>query len=172
MLRQNGIIRVAVPDLERIARAYLQAMEGCLAGDETWKKRYDWVLLEMYDQANRDASGGEMMAYARQELLPDRDYVIERIGQEFHGMTSRPQHGNAGAARGTFAAIRDLLSRKLIRLFLGRDGSARRTLVFLDFPAKYTAACMTGIHWGARLTKQDFCHRELWVLRKVRLTAG
>lgn len=122
VLRQNGIIRVAVPDLERIARAYLQAMEGCLAGDETWKKRYDWVLLEMYDQANRDAPGGEMMAYARQETLPDRDYVIERIGQEFHGMTSRPQHGNAGAARGTFAAIRDLLSRKLIRLFLGRDG--------------------------------------------------
>jgi predicted SAM-dependent methyltransferase len=122
VLRQHGILRVAVPDLERIARAYLQAMEGCLAGDETWKKRYDWVLLEMYDQANRDAPGGEMMAYARQESLPDRDYVIERVGQEFHGMTSRPQHNNTGAARGRFAAMRDLLSRKLVRLFLGRDG--------------------------------------------------
>jgi Methyltransferase domain len=122
VLRQNGILRVAVPDLERIARAYLQAMEGCLAGDETWKKRYDWVLLEMYDQANRDAPGGEMMAYARQESLPDREYVIERVGQEFHGMTSKPQHNNAGATRSRFAAMRDVFSRKLIRLFLGRDG--------------------------------------------------
>ncbi|MDP9339651.1 MAG: methyltransferase type 11, partial [Acidobacteriota bacterium] len=90
--------------------------------DETWKKRYDWVLLEMYDQAIRDAPGGDMMAYARQESLPDRDYVIERVGQEFYSMTSSQQQGAPLAARGKFAVMRNLISRKLIRLFLGRQG--------------------------------------------------
>lgn len=122
VLRKGGIVRVAVPDLESIARAYLQAMEGSVAGDEIWMKRYDWATLEMYDQASRDAPGGEMMAYAREESLPDRDYVIERVGQEFHSMTSNPQPGRALATRSKMATIRDLFSRKVIRLLLGREG--------------------------------------------------
>jgi SAM-dependent methyltransferase len=122
VLRKGGIVRVAVPDLERIARAYLQAMEGAVAGDVTWKKRYDWLLLEMYDQANRDAPGGEMMNYARQESLPDRDYVMQRVGREFDSMTSNPQPGGKRVARGKFASMRDSFSRKVIRLLLGREG--------------------------------------------------
>lgn len=121
VLRKGGIVRVAVPDLESIARVYLRALEESLSGNETWKKRYDWVLLEMYDQASRDNPGGEMMSYAKQESLPDRDYVIERVGREFHSMTS-PRPPGTGAASSKFAGLRDLLSRKLIRLLQGREG--------------------------------------------------
>lgn len=123
VLRTNGVMRVAVPDLERIVRIYLQALEGCLAGDALWKSRYDWILLEMYDQSTRDVSGGEMLAYVRRDATPDREFVIERIGREFYGMMSsiaRPKRPHT--ARQRVVATRHVLSRKLKRLLLGPQG--------------------------------------------------
>src|SRR5579884_1880181 len=46
VLKPNGIIRVVVPDLERIARLYLRAMEESLCGSEEWNRNYDWMMLE------------------------------------------------------------------------------------------------------------------------------
>jgi len=82
VLRPGGVLRVVVPDLEQIAREYLQILEGTENGSERTAYDYDWILLEMYDQAVRRYSGGDMAKYLANSALPNEDYVIKRIGYE------------------------------------------------------------------------------------------
>jgi SAM-dependent methyltransferase len=63
VLRPGGILRVAVPDLEQIARLYLESLDGAWAGDAEARRRHAWALLELYDQAVRERPGGEMLTY-------------------------------------------------------------------------------------------------------------
>jgi predicted SAM-dependent methyltransferase len=80
VLKREGITRIAVPDLERTARAYLQAVEEAARGDERARKRYEWMIVELLDQTVRERPGGEMGSYLQQTELPDREFVIERLG--------------------------------------------------------------------------------------------
>ena len=82
VLRPAGILRVVVPDLEKIARLYLKYLEASLAGEPGASERYDWITLELMDQMVRERSGGEMAAYWKQNPMPAEDFVIERFGQE------------------------------------------------------------------------------------------
>jgi predicted SAM-dependent methyltransferase len=85
VLKPGGVIRVAVPDLERIASLYLQALEKASSGDEYWKHNYDWIMLEMYDQTVREYPGGEMGKYLEQETISNKQFIIDRIGIEGKG---------------------------------------------------------------------------------------
>lgn len=80
VLKPGGILRVAVPDLEGIARCYLKKLEACNAGDAGAADDYDWILLELFDQMARRESGGEMKRY----LLSgkNKEFVSARIGGE------------------------------------------------------------------------------------------
>lgn len=82
VLKPNGIIRIAVPDLERIAREYLKNLELALQGDSKAQANYEWIMLEMYDQTVRTKSGGDMAAYIFQEHISNEEYVFQRIGEE------------------------------------------------------------------------------------------
>ncbi len=82
VLKPDGIIRIAVPDLEQIATEYLKNLRQAAAGDTEAACRYDWIMLEMYDQTVRNTSGGEMAAYLYQEEIPCEQYIYERIGEE------------------------------------------------------------------------------------------
>jgi predicted SAM-dependent methyltransferase len=82
VLKPKGIIRVVVPDLEQIARLYIEALSGALLGDEELQRRYEWIVLELIDQMVRHRSGGEMYEYWKQTPMPAEDFVIERLGSE------------------------------------------------------------------------------------------
>jgi predicted SAM-dependent methyltransferase len=82
VIRPGGVIRVAVPDLERIAREYLQQLDGALAGGPSQAANYDWMMLEMYDQTVRNQSGGEMAKYLFQDRVENLDFVYARVGHE------------------------------------------------------------------------------------------
>jgi predicted SAM-dependent methyltransferase len=82
VLKAKGVVRVVVPDLEGIAKTYLQAMARALEGDAEWQQRYEWIMLELYDQTVRERSGGEMLRYLRQEPVPAVDFVLARLGEE------------------------------------------------------------------------------------------
>ncbi|MGA7935181.1 MAG: methyltransferase domain-containing protein, partial [Kovacikia sp.] len=82
VLRPQGILRIAVPDLEQIARTYLLALEKAHFGVPEWIANYEWILLEMYDQTARNYSGGEMAAYLFSDTIPNQDFVLQRIGTE------------------------------------------------------------------------------------------
>ena len=123
ILRRGGTIRVAVPDLERIARLYIEALDKSLNGDPVWRERYEWILLEMYDQTVRNYSGGEMLSYMQRDPMPEREFVAARMGCELMASAVPPAKsppervGEYG-----FNALRGYFSRKLARIALGPDG--------------------------------------------------
>jgi predicted SAM-dependent methyltransferase len=82
VLTPGGMIRIAVPDLERIAREYLKNLEQALKGDIDAMHNYEWIKLELYDQVVRNVSGGNMAKYIFQEHIPNEEYVYERFGEE------------------------------------------------------------------------------------------
>jgi len=82
VLQPNGIIRIAVPDLEQIVRQYLKAMESALSGDEKSANNYDWMMLELYDQTIRNNGGGAMATYLNRNSIPNANFIHQRMGQE------------------------------------------------------------------------------------------
>jgi SAM-dependent methyltransferase len=112
VLKPGGIIRVAVPDLEAIARNYLLALENAKAGMAGWNHHYDWMLLELYDQVVRDHSGGEMARYLLAAHIPNEEYVVGRCGTEARNIIASGRNSRASAqiaTQPTAPATRKLL---------------------------------------------------------------
>lgn len=82
VLKRDGIIRVVVPDLEEIAKNYLFYLNKAKEGDRQAKIRYEWMMLEMYDQTVREYSGGEMLEFWKQNPLSEEEFIIQRVGSE------------------------------------------------------------------------------------------
>jgi SAM-dependent methyltransferase len=82
VLRPGGTIRVVVPDLQTLAQEYLRLLNGLQNQDGAREADYDWILLEMYDQAVRDRSGGEAARFLADPGLSNRQFVLSRIGAE------------------------------------------------------------------------------------------
>jgi SAM-dependent methyltransferase len=97
LLKSGGILRVVVPDLETIARLYLQNLEGALAKSPGAAERYEWMVLELLDQLVRDQSGGAMLKYWAQDPMPAEEFVVQRCGWEaLHNMRALRQRRRAG----------------------------------------------------------------------------
>lgn len=82
VLKNKGILRIAVPDLEQIVKTYLIALDKASLGSTEWIDNYEWILLEMYDQVVRNRSGGDMAEYFVKEKLDNQEFVLERCGLE------------------------------------------------------------------------------------------
>jgi len=102
VLRPGGILRVAVPDLETIARLYLDRLEKALAGGEQARHEYDWMLLELLDQPTRDRPGGYMLGHWQKDPMPAGDFVAQRMGWELEQFLR-----NKPASRVTVAPLDD-----------------------------------------------------------------
>ena len=84
VLKPGGVLRIAVPDLETIVRNYLKLLDNLTNDphDEISKINYEWMMLEMYDQAVRHYGGGKMGKYLFQQHVKNEPFVIERLGEE------------------------------------------------------------------------------------------
>ena len=84
VLKKDGVLRIAIPDLERIVKNYLLFLEKGLENpnDEMNRHNYDWMMIEMYDQTVRNYSGGLMGEYFAQDTIVNEDFVYQRIGYE------------------------------------------------------------------------------------------
>ena len=82
ILKKNGIIRIAIPDLEKIAKNYLHFLEHAIQGDLMAGHNYHWTMLEMYDQTVRNHPQGDMGFYLKQKEMPNAEFVKSRIGVE------------------------------------------------------------------------------------------
>lgn len=82
VLKTTGILRVVVPDLETIAKLYLKYLKKAEGGCASGEARYDWMLLELMDQLTRHEPGGEMLRHWQQPNIGEKDFIIERLGEE------------------------------------------------------------------------------------------
>jgi len=80
--KKSGIIRVAVPDLEVIVRYYLHYLEKAIEGKAGAAIRYDWMMLELFDQAVRTKTGGEMLPFLTEQSHPPEltEFIKSRVG--------------------------------------------------------------------------------------------
>jgi predicted SAM-dependent methyltransferase len=123
VLRPSGVIRVAVPDLEVIVRLYLRYLEGALTGDTLAEQRYDWMMLELYDQTVRTDSGGKMgqcLGNTRDE--EQAKFVESRVGRQ--AATQAPSSRRRSILRHAVAAVRRRGAGLAVSLFLGAEGRA------------------------------------------------
>lgn len=84
VLKPNGVVRIAIPNLEEIAKNYLKYLELSVQnpGNELYSANYDWSLIEMFDQTVRNTTGGAMLKYLAQQKIENEDFVMSRIGLE------------------------------------------------------------------------------------------
>ena len=116
ILRPGGILRIVVPDLETIARLYLDSLERAATGDIDAAFRYDWMMLELYDQVVRTKSGGNMATYVRRAFGENQArFVRSRIGSE-------ATCGNVGPVERSSPILR------VVRRFRSATSAARRAI--------------------------------------------
>lgn len=127
VLRPEGILRIAVPDLEAIVHHYLLALEQARTGSKEGANNYDWILLEMYDQAVRDCSGGEMAAYLRNNALANEKFIVARCGIEAKRLIEAARQEKITDTLHTINPEKKSWLTKLFRLFY--DARHRREIL-------------------------------------------
>ncbi len=126
VLKPSGIVRVGVPDLEKICQLYLSRLAAAVGGDEAAAHDYDWIMLELFDQTVREKSGGGMLDYLRQDPLPNEAFVLGRIGEEGRELVKLLRQQDRERGRWPSAALH--LFRRVVRSL---PGAGRRLLPWL-----------------------------------------
>ena len=132
VLKPGGVLRIVVPDLERIVELYLETHIRAWKGDPNAREDYYWMKLELLDQMVRARSGGLMGQYMSNPGIKNREFVQSRVGHEFLNCDKTEE---PATSRPTFEEARNLLSRissatyqlrrklakRCVRILLGRD---------------------------------------------------
>ncbi len=84
VLRPDGVLRLAIPNLEAIARLYLYALDDAWFGDKEALAQHQWLVMEMYDQATRESAGGAMRPYLQTEPIELAWYRLGADGTILH----------------------------------------------------------------------------------------
>jgi predicted SAM-dependent methyltransferase len=93
VLKSGGVCRIAIPDLEQIARNYIKYLEAALKNEPGAKEKYDWTMLELFDQVVRTKGGGEMVEYIKDTRKNNDDFLLERNGDEIKLLIENIRHG-------------------------------------------------------------------------------
>jgi len=136
VLKAGGILRVVVPDLEGIARSYLLALEKALSGSQEWADNYEWILLEMYDQTVRNKSCGEMATYLSKESIPNKEFILKRLGVEAKRLIESGNRNRLGHKPATPESRLMRLSRR-IKGFLFNATYRKELLIKLILNKEY-----------------------------------
>jgi len=130
VLSPQGIVRIVVPDLEAIAKLYLESLAQAAAGESQAAFRYDWAMLELYDQSVRTVSGGRVTSCLDRKLEEREARFVEgRVGAEAMQLSQ----GDSPARRRPLAprrirsaarALRVRAAKAFAWLLLGREGAA------------------------------------------------
>jgi predicted SAM-dependent methyltransferase len=128
ILKPQGIIRVVVPNLESIVRNYLIFLDEAENGIAEADLNYDWTTLELFDQAVRDFSGGEMAKFLRNSNLGNAQFIRSRLGIEYDKIVSPYKHKESNSTFENsnlikifkiFQKIRIFIARKVVRIIAG-----------------------------------------------------
>ena len=85
ILKEDGLIRVVVPDLEDICKEYLRVLD-LVSQNKKHEEEYQWIVVELLDQLVRVNGGGKMGEIFSQIALTKNkklaDYVLNRTGDD------------------------------------------------------------------------------------------
>lgn len=138
VLKDGGVIRVVVPDLENIVNEYLTRLKENLVNPSKYAtEAYHWAVFELYDQAVRNKSGGLTTDYYLKNKLFENKYVNKRTGirwaraRENENETKFQKIKRVSNEIGRFnlvVAILRIIKQKVLNFLLGkkyRTGSFR-----------------------------------------------
>jgi predicted SAM-dependent methyltransferase len=93
VLKSSGVLRIVIPDLEGTARLYLDSLKKARQSVPGSREDHEWMVMEMYDQAVRERTGGGYVEYFQRDPIPNWDFVLSRWGSE--ATTFRQAFGSA-----------------------------------------------------------------------------
>ena len=128
ILKPGGVVRLAVPDLENIATAYLNSVHGA-SNDRASLDRHEWMTIELIDQMVRRVGGGDMHRALCEADGDRRKFAVERIGMEAESVFSPAPR--ATKKPGWFSVVahygrrsREELAGLVASMVLGSEGRA------------------------------------------------
>ena len=130
VLAPGGVLRIVVPDLETIARLYLQKHQQAWSGDEDAAVDYNWMKMELLDQLVREQSGGRMGPYMASSEIQNSEFVRKRVGDEFSLCQASTEIETVRKPslmmrfRAATRAFRERWARRCVRWLLGRKKAA------------------------------------------------
>lgn len=129
VLKPGGVLRIVTPDMEELARTYLQHLDELKSNDDADEaNKYDWIRIEIFDQIVRDHSGGEMKDFVKRCDEGMNAYLLERIGHTFSSFSaSKQSEGNAASMSGLLRILKKV-PRKLVRMITDRIESKTKKI--------------------------------------------
>jgi predicted SAM-dependent methyltransferase len=131
VLKPQGAIRVAVPDLGHLCRAFVDLQARVLDGDNRVDFSLEYTYLELFDQATRTVPGGDL--YTTWLGCPPEQaaFVEGRAGDEFRSTVARrgPQAPRMAALmrpggwRRAWTMLRERVVEITARALLGKRGA-------------------------------------------------
>lgn len=150
LLRPGGVVRIVVPDLEGVARAYLASLERAAAlGTSRSRWEHRWMTVELLDQLVRETSGGAMRRWWSCDPVPARTLIEERLGEEARrglaaAAAARTAAGEAPLDPAEILAVEPASPRAAAR-FAGRGERHRWMYDRLSLGDLLTAAGFTAV---------------------------
>ncbi|MGJ8725825.1 MAG: class I SAM-dependent methyltransferase [Roseibacillus sp.] len=130
VLEPGGIARFAVPDLQQVIHEYRELIGPLCEGDYDRAADYEWNQIELYDQVDRSFYGGKMAKFLAQDPVPNRDYVIKRIGEEGRELMDAPHDGKIVQTKLKlehlgyyFKKARLKLTRGVVQILAGKEAA-------------------------------------------------
>ena len=130
VLEPGGIARFAVPDLQQVIHEYRELIGPLCEGDHSRAADYEWNQIELYDQVARSFYGGKMAKFLAQDPVPNRDYVISRVGEEGRELIDKPHDGSIVQTKFDFSHLgyyfkkaRLKFTRGVVRVLAGPEAA-------------------------------------------------
>ena len=130
-LKPGGVLRVVVPDFERMAKDYLKILGKLEAGKER-SVEHAWMHLEIFDQFSRNRPEGLMNAYLRNPHVHQNEFIRNRIGEAIDNFQS-----SSIESKSVETSLRSKL--RMIKFLLFDASYRTHFLIKKIFPKKYNA---------------------------------
>ncbi len=90
ILKPGGIIRIVVPDLSKLIDLYLQYRDE-LNSENAQPEKYEWILIELFDQLSRNKSGGLMGQVLKNKNSVYHEIAKQRMGTALSEINNSPR---------------------------------------------------------------------------------
>lgn len=129
VLKPGGVLRIVTPDMEELARTYLQHLDNLKSNEDADEaNKYDWIRIEIFDQIVRDHSGGELKKFVERCDETMKAYLSERIGYTFCSFSAPRQSGRNYISMSRLLRVLKKVPKKLVRVIADRIESRSKKI--------------------------------------------